>query len=81
VKPTRVAPDPAAKRTGDNVRAEMARAGVTQRDLAQVLGRSQQAVSQRLNGYVAFDVSEITKVAAHLSVPASTLMPGEPAAA
>jgi transcriptional regulator with XRE-family HTH domain len=65
----------AAKLVGGNVRAELARAGKTQAWLAGVLGLSQQVVSERLRGRVAFDVDELTKVAGALGVPVAALMP------
>lgn len=45
------------------IRGEMARNGMTQEDLARVLGVSQQAVSNRLNGKTPFDVNELELLA------------------
>ncbi len=59
---------------GANVRVAMARVGMTQTDLAAVLGISQPAVSARLRGVVAFNVDEIIDVAAHLGVPVDQLL-------
>lgn len=67
-----------AQRTGDNVRAEMARKGLSQAALAAELGMSQSMLSYRLAGRVALDVEELARIAAVLEVPVSTLMP-EPA--
>lgn len=69
-----------AKRTADNVRAEMARRRVPQIEVAQLLGLSQTAVSRRLNGGTDFSVRELIAVAGLLGVPASTLL-GEDVAA
>lgn len=60
-----------------NVRAEMARQRITQAQLAAVLGRSQQALSSRLSGRVAFSIDEIATVADRLGIPVSALI-GEP---
>lgn len=73
-------PSTASVVTGSNVRAEMARKGLTQTTLARHLGISQVAVSTRLRGVTAFDVNELTTVAAVLDVPLATLLPTEPAA-
>lgn len=66
-------------RTADNIRAEMARRRIPQIALAKHLGMSQAAVSRRLNGVTAFDVDELTSLAAWLGVPAASLL-GEVAA-
>lgn len=58
------------------MRAEMARAGVTQDVLAEVLGFSRQALSHRLLGNVEFRVSELERIAAFLGVPVATLLSG-----
>lgn len=63
-----------AGRVGANVRAELARRGKTQAWLAGVLGSSQQSVSSRLRGEVAFDVDELAAVAAALEVDVDVLM-------
>lgn len=68
-----------ATRTGANVKAEMARAGIGQVQLAARLGLSQTAVSSRLRGVVAFNVDELAAVARVLEVPVSTLVAEEPA--
>lgn len=61
--------------TGRNVRAEMARAGVTQATIAAALGLSQAAVSARLLGKTPFDVNELTVIAGVLGVAAADLLP------
>ena len=67
--------------TGANVRAEMARQGITQTVLAEKLGLSQTQVSARLRGRVPFDINEITAVADMLGVPLSVLLPQQTAVA
>lgn len=67
--------------TGANVRAEMARRGVTQETLARKIGLSQAAVSARLRGRTPFDVNELTQISAILGVPAASLLPADAKAA
>ncbi|HEY3261291.1 MAG TPA: helix-turn-helix domain-containing protein [Pseudonocardiaceae bacterium] len=57
------------------VRAEMARQNVPQRELGRVLGLSQGAAWRRLKGEVPFDVSELSKVADLLGVPMTQFLP------
>jgi transcriptional regulator with XRE-family HTH domain len=59
--------------TGANVRAEMARRGISQAQMAQAVGLSQAGVSKRLRGEVAFNIDELFQVAAVLGLPLSTL--------
>lgn len=61
-----------------NVRAAAARLRRRQSDLATVIGLSQQAMSRRLSGEVAFDVDELHALATYLEIPAAQLL-GEPA--
>lgn len=61
--------------TGRNVRAEMARAGITQADLAAALRVSQAAVSARLLGKTPFDINELSTIAATLGVQLDVLLP------
>ena len=49
--------------TTNNIRAEMARHRVRQRDLASRLGISQQAMSNRLNGITPLTAKEIQTIA------------------
>ena len=63
-----------------NIRAEMARRGVTQKALSEALGINQSGVSERLNGNVPLRVDELLQIAALLDVPVSTLAPSEPVA-
>lgn len=72
----------AAAQTGQNVRAEMARKGVTQSELAAALGLSQTVISSRLRGKTPFDVNEITTTAAFLGLPVvSLILPTAPVTA
>ncbi|ORB49822.1 hypothetical protein BST43_22695 [Mycobacteroides saopaulense] len=70
-------PETTTQRVAANVRAEMARAGWNQTKLAPALNMSQQALSERLRGRVAFDVNEIGAIATALGVRVSALMPTE----
>lgn len=61
----------------DNVRAELARSGKRQVDLAKFLGFTRQAVSKRLHGHVDFRVTELHAIAEYLGVPISALVNDE----
>ena len=61
---------------GVNVRAEMARKGVSQAALGSHLGISQVAVSSRLKGKTPFTIDQLAQVAALLDVPLATLAEG-----
>lgn len=63
----------ASARTGANIRAEMARNGVSQSALAEYLGLSQAAVSARLRGVTPVDVNELDAIARFFKVPISAL--------
>ncbi|MEU4391611.1 helix-turn-helix transcriptional regulator [Kribbella sp. NPDC023855] len=71
--------DTPAQRIGANVRAEMARRGISQVAIASKLGLPQTSVSKRLRGEVAFNVDELTAVADHLGVPLAALLAEQPA--
>lgn len=64
-----------AVQTGWNTRAEMARKGITQAELATAIGLSQPVISSRLRGKTTFDINEIAAVAAFLGVPLTQLLP------
>lgn len=66
-----------------NLRAEMARQGMTQASLAAAVGLSQQAVSRRLTGRGYLTVDDIERFAAALNVSTDLLIdtPREPPAA
>jgi len=61
---------------GANVRGAMARRGITQVQMATLLGVSQPAVSARLRGETPFDVNELARVAKALDVPIERLVEG-----
>ena len=66
---------PFPERVRANVRAEVARAGLSQTDLAEGLHTTQQAISRRMSGKVPFDVAEIEAIAEFLGIPVSALLP------
>ncbi len=70
----------AAQRVAQEVRANMARRGRTQSDIATALGISQTAISRRLSGFVPWDVNELELVATALDVPLADLLPSEASA-
>lgn len=66
---------------GTNVKAEMARRGLSQAALAGRLGLSQTAVSARLRGVTPFDINELVHVAGFLGMTVDQLLVQVPAAA
>jgi len=66
-----------AVRVAGEVRAAMARRGVSQTALAAALGMSQAAVSRRLRGAIPLDVKELAAIAEILGVPMSVLVAPE----
>ena len=58
-----------------NIRAEMARAGLTQVSIAASLGIPQQSLSRRLAGKTPFSVDEAFAVADLLGVPVAVILP------
>lgn len=63
------------------VRAEMARQRVAQRQLAQHLGLSQVSISKRLRGVIEFRTSELERTADLLGVPVTHFLPTTASAA
>lgn len=63
------------------VRAELARQQIPQREVGVALGMSQAAAWRRLKGDVPFDVAELAAVAEMLGVPLSKFLPTEASAA
>lgn len=57
------------------VRAEISRQRKPQRELAEILGISQQQVSDRVLGVVEWRISELVKVALWLDVPLTSFVP------
>lgn len=51
------------------VRAELARAGVKQVEIAGMLGIAQASISRRLNGHQEFSASELETISRRLGVP------------
>lgn len=75
---------PTGQRPGDrdqqlatNIRGEMARQGLLQRELAQVVGLAPGALSKRLQGRVRITVTELVRFAEVLGVPESQLAIGD----
>jgi transcriptional regulator with XRE-family HTH domain len=66
--------DPVRASIGANVRAEMARRGIAQVTISQVIGISQRQISDRLLGRVGFEAKELLQIAQHLEVPLERLM-------
>lgn len=64
----------AAARVAEVVRAEAERKKISQRRIAEAIGKSQAASWRRLNGHTPFDVVELEQVAKLLGVSAKTLM-------
>lgn len=61
--------------TGANVRAEIARRGMSQAAVSKAIGVSQSQFSKRLRGVIAFDINELDAIATVLDVPMSDLIP------
>jgi transcriptional regulator with XRE-family HTH domain len=60
-----------------NIKAEMARAGVKQAQLAAALNLPQAAISRRLHDLTPWRVNEVQAIAAFLGVPIAVLLPSE----
>ncbi|MFT9771111.1 helix-turn-helix domain-containing protein [Brevibacterium casei] len=57
-----------------NVRAELARQGMSQRALADILGKSQTYIYRRLNGETPFTIDDLALIAGHLEIPLAALI-------
>jgi transcriptional regulator with XRE-family HTH domain len=68
------------ERVAGAVRAEMARAQMTQRELAAAIGVQQPNVSLRLQGKHPFSTAELDKIAAFLNVPVERFVTDAPVA-
>ena len=66
--------NPAVERVAANVRAELARKGITQTELAAKLQKTQPFVSRRLSGRVAFDVADLASIATVLDISMAALV-------
>lgn len=64
-----------------NVRAEMARRGTTQLQIAALLDTSRESVRRRLHGTVTFRIDELQKIAQYLDIPLLELIDDEKASA
>lgn len=62
-------PDTDRQRIAAEVRAEIARQSKTQRQVAELVGMTQQALQLRLAGSRSFRAEEISKLASALGVP------------
>ena len=67
--------------TGANVRAEIARRGMTQAEVAAAMGVSQSQFSKRLRGTIPFNINELSTIATLLDVPLGDLLPRSEAVA
>ncbi|MGW6003528.1 helix-turn-helix transcriptional regulator [Oerskovia enterophila] len=56
------------------VRLESARRDISQEDLAELLGRSRSAISQRFTGKVAWSLDDLGTIAAAFSCPVDDLL-------
>lgn len=70
----------ATAQAGANVRAEIARRGVSQAEVSRAIGVSQSQFSKRLRGFIAFDINELAAIAQVLDVPLTDLIPRDRAA-
>ena len=57
------------------IKAEMARQGINQSELGELVGRTQNAISRRLTGKVQFSMGEIEEIAQALDVTVDQLIP------
>lgn len=60
----------------DNIRAEMARHRVTQRDLAAALDLSPAGINRRLTGFTRISADELVSIASALGVKPAQLLDG-----
>jgi transcriptional regulator with XRE-family HTH domain len=67
--------NPARAAVAAEVRAEVARQNKTQRELGDILGLPQSAISKRLDGTRAFRAEELVKLADALGVPIARFRP------
>lgn len=66
-----------SNRVTAEVRAEAARRGATQEEVAQILGISQTQVSRRFTGQIDFAVGELVRLAEAWEIPFTRLLPDE----
>mgnify|MGYP002737470240 CR=1 FL=1 len=65
-----------SQRVAGNVRAELARRGISQAELAVKLNRSQPFVSRRILGKVPFNIEDLSDIARILDIPMALLVDG-----
>lgn len=65
-----------SQRVAANIKAELARAGMNQKQLARGMGISQQSLNARLKGRTGISVADLHDVAHVLNVPLSYLYDG-----
>jgi transcriptional regulator with XRE-family HTH domain len=70
----RVAHDQARERIASGVRAEVARYRKQQSEVAEVLGMTQQSVSDRLLGKIGFRAEELAVLAEWLGIPVTRFL-------
>ncbi|MCM1011935.1 helix-turn-helix transcriptional regulator [Brevibacterium sp. XM4083] len=70
-----------AHRHLSGIRAEIARAGLSQKDLASILHLSTAALNRRMLGQVSFRLDELTIIADYLDIPITRLVDASPALA
>lgn len=65
-----------SRRVASNIRAEMARSGITTHELATAIGVNRNTLGRRLNhnGRTALTIDEIEAIAEHLGVPLDALL-------
>lgn len=68
---------PLHKTVAANVRAEAARMNVTQAQIAEVIGKTQQVVSSKMRGQTPFQLDELAVVAPLMSMTVAELITGE----
>ena len=71
-------PVPLSRIAAGAVRLESARRDITQEDLAELLGRSRSAVSQRFTGKVAWSLDDLGTIAAAFGCPVAHLLDDGP---
>jgi transcriptional regulator with XRE-family HTH domain len=73
--------DESTARVAENIRVELARRGLRQKQLAEAIGMDEGVLSRRLRGDgVAFRVTELERAAKYLGVPVTSLLNSERAA-
>lgn len=66
--------DSVRKQIGANVRAEMARLGLSQDRLGEILGIGRSQISRRLTGAIGFEAAELVRIADELNIPVARLV-------